>query len=221
MTQKGASSQQPQASSTPQPQGSSTSQPHSGSTSHPQIEAQPILHQRGREIQTFGTLVSYPIGLGEHTRAASVEALNQVLVDTMVLRDMYKKHHWQVTGHTFFQLHLLFDKHFDAQIKLIDLIGERIQTLGGIALAMPQDVAERTRIERAPRDREQVPVQISRLIDAHTIVIEEARATARIATKNGDDATNNLLASDFLPEQEKEVWFLSAHLVDTPVVRAR
>src|SRR5262249_32978628 len=147
----------------------------------PQVEAQPILHQRGKEIQPFGTLVNYPIGLGELARAASVDALNQVLVDTMSLRDMYKKHHWQVTGHTFFQLHLLFDKHFKEQLELVDMIAERIQTLGGLALATPQDVAELTKIERPPRDREQVPVQISRLLEAHATIIREARETARIA----------------------------------------
>jgi starvation-inducible DNA-binding protein len=186
----------------------------------PQLEAQPILNQRGKEIQTFGTLVFYPIDLSEETRAASVEALNQVLVDTMYLRDLYKKHHWQVTGATFFQLHLLFDKHFKEQVELVDLIAERIQILGGLALGTPHDVAERTKIERAPREREQVPVQLSRLIEAHTVILKEARDAARIATANGDDSTNNLLVSFVLPENEKEVWFLSAHLADTPLVRA-
>jgi starvation-inducible DNA-binding protein len=187
----------------------------------PQFEAQPILNQRGKEIQPFGTLVYYPIDLSEETRAASVDALNQVLVDTMYLRDMYKKHHWQVTGPTFFQLHLLFDKHFKEQIELMDLIGERIQTLGGVTLATSSDVAECTKIERPPRHREQVPVQLSRLIDAHTVVIQEARETARISASNGDDATNNLIVSFVLPQNEKQVWFLSTHLADTPLVRAR
>jgi starvation-inducible DNA-binding protein len=186
----------------------------------PQIEAQPILHQRGQEIQPFGTLVNYPIDLSEKVRKASADALNQVLVDSMALRDLYKKHHWQVTGATFFQLHLLFDKHFKEQVELIDLLGERIQTLGGLAIATAQDIGELTKVERAPRDREQVPVQISRLIDAHTLIIQEARETARLAQQNGDDSTNNLITSFVLPTNEKQVWFLSAHLVDTPLVRA-
>lgn len=187
----------------------------------PPFEAQPILCQRGEAIQPFGTLVYYPIDLRDEARAASVEALNQVLVDTMYLRDMYKKHHWQVTGPSFFQLHLLFDKHFNEQVELTDMIAERIQTLGGIALATPSDVAELTNIERPPRDREQVPVQLSRLIEAHTVIIKEAREAARCATANSDDGTNNLLTSSVIPQNEKQVWFLSTHLADTPLVRAR
>ncbi|MDC3960521.1 Dps family protein [Polyangium jinanense] len=184
-------------------------------------EAQPILDQRGREIQPYGTLVYYPIDVNEKAKIENVAALNQLLSDTMALRDMYKKHHWQVSGPTFYQLHLLFDKHYEEQVRLMDLIAERVQTLGGIAVAMPHDVAEMTRIERPPRGREQVPVQLSRLIEAHTQVIKQARAAARLAVKNGDDTTNNLLTSDVLPANEMQVWFLSEHLVDTPLVKAR
>lgn len=185
------------------------------------LTAQPSLHQKGPEIQTYGTLVLYPIGLGEEVRGRSVEALNQILVDTMSLRDLYKKSHWQVTGPTFYQLHLLFDEHFKKQVELIDMLGERIQTLGGLALAMGAHVAEQTRVEAPPRCREQVPVQISRLLDAHALIIEEARETTRIAQNGGDDSTVNLLTSYVLPENEKQVWFLSAHLVDTPLARAQ
>lgn len=185
------------------------------------LEAQPILGQRGEAIQPFGTLVNYPIGLDEKARAANVAGLNQVLVDTMFLRDLYKKSHWQVTGPTFMQLHMLFDTHFKQQVDLMDMVGERVQTLGGVTLATPHDVAERTKAERPPRDREQVPVQISRLIEVHTLIIEEARKLARISATNGDDGTNNLLVSFVIPQNEKAVWFLSVHLADVEVVRAR
>jgi starvation-inducible DNA-binding protein len=184
-------------------------------------EAQPILGQRGREIQPYGTLVDYPIDLSEEAKTENVAALNQLLGDTMALRDMYKKHHWQVSGPTFHQLHLLYDKHYDEQVRLMDLVAERIQTLGGIALAMPHDIAEVTQIERPPRGREEVPTQLSRLIDAHAQVIKEARAAARASTKNGDDATTNLLVGDVLPANEMQVWVLAQHLVDAPLVKAR
>ncbi|MEZ4301083.1 MAG: DNA starvation/stationary phase protection protein [Polyangiaceae bacterium] len=184
------------------------------------LEAQPILGQRGKVIQPFGTLVNYPIGLDEATRAESAEALNRVLVETMTLRDLYKKAHWQVTGPTFYMLHLLFDEHHKEQASLIDMVGERIQTLGALAIAMSADVAERSRIERPPACREQVPVMLSRLIEAHGKVIEEARKATRIAQKNGDESTANLLTSFILPQNEKQVWFLAPHLVETPLVRA-
>src|SRR3954465_3857565 len=168
--------------------------------------AELLLHQTAEAIQKSATVrKQLPLGLSEEVREKSVECLNQVLVDTMALRDLYKKHHWQVTGHTFFQLHLLFDKHFKEQVALTDLVAERIQTLGGLALATPHDVAERTKAERPPRDREQGPVQISRPLALHTLNSEEGRKLARVSAANGDDGTNNLLVSFVIPENEKEV----------------
>lgn len=184
------------------------------------LEAQPILRQRGKEIQPFGTLVEYPLALAVKSRAESIKALNQILSDTLVLRDMYKKHHWQVSGPTFFQLHLLFDKHFKEQTALIDMLGERVQMLGGVAIAMAHDVAEMTKVERPPRGREQVPTQISRLLDAHEVIVAETREAVKLTTQNGDDGTADLLMGDVLRTNEMQVWFLSEHLVDTPLVRA-
>jgi starvation-inducible DNA-binding protein len=151
----------------------------------------------------------------------SVQDLNQVLADTITLRDLYKKSHWQVAGHTFYQLHLLFDKHYEEQNKLVDLIAERIQLLGGISLAMGADVAEETRIARPPRGREEVPVQISRLLEAHELILTYARDAAGEADEGGDDGTNDLLVSDVIRTNELQVWFLAEHLVDAPAVDAQ
>src|SRR5262245_5674023 len=137
--------------------------------------ARPKINQRAAEIQAFGTIAKLPIALSEKVCQASVERLNQILADTMTLRDMYKKHHWQVSGHTFYQLHLLFDKHFNEQAELVDEIAERIMMLGGVGVAVSADVAETTLVPRAPRGREEVPAQISRLLHAHEIILKEAR----------------------------------------------
>lgn len=184
-------------------------------------EAQPILHQRGKEIQPFGALTRYPLGLDDEVRQASVQALNQLLCDTMVLRDLYKKHHWQVSGPTFYQLHLLLDKHYAEQAELVDALAERVQMLGGVAVAMAHDVAEMTRIERPPRGREEVPVQLSRLLDAHEAILIEARKAAKICDQKGDPGTADLLVSDVVRSNEMQVWFLAEHLVDTPLVHAK
>jgi starvation-inducible DNA-binding protein len=182
--------------------------------------ANPIVHQQGHEIQPFGHLVRMPIALAEAACKESVANLNQLLADTITLRDMYKKHHWQVSGPTFYPLHLLFDKHYEEQNKLVDSIAERIQLLGGVSIAMAHDVAETTIIPRLPKGREEVPVQISRLLHAHEIVLKEARSMARIASERGDDGTNDLLVSDVVRTNELQVWFVAEHVVDTPVVRA-
>src|SRR6266481_1065583 len=197
----------------------------SNSKSEEQLEAgseraRPILHQKAREIQPYGKLTPMPIALDENVRAESVGNLNQVLADTMTLRDMYKKHHWQVAGHTFYQLHLLFDKHHGEQDELVDEIAERIQLLGAISLAMAADVAETTIIPRPPRGREEVPVQISRLLEAHELILRQCRSVAHTAADLGDDGTNDLLVSDIIRTNELQVWFISEHLVDVPLVRA-
>lgn len=182
--------------------------------------ARPILHQHAKEIQPFGKIARLPIALDEKVCAASAESLNQILADTMTLRDLYKKHHWQVAGETFYQLHLLFDKHYGEQNELVDEIAERIQLLGGISLAMAPDIAETTFIPRPPRGREEVPAQISRLLEAHEILLKEARTVAKQADEAGDDGTNDLLVSQVIRTNELQVWFLAEHLVDVPLVRA-
>jgi len=186
------------------------------------ISAQPHFDQRAGEIQQYGTVNhALPLELEEPVRLEMTEHLNQLLADTMTLRDLYKKSHWQVAGPTFYQLHLLFDKHYDEQAELVDTIAERIQLLGGLSIAMAADVAEITRIARPPRGREEVPVQLSRLLDAHKIIIGQCRELAERADKLGDDGTNDLAVSDVLRTNELQVWFLSEHLVHMPLVTAR
>ena len=182
--------------------------------------SRPILHQKAREIQPYNKIAKLPIGLDEEVCADSVENLNQLLADTITLRDMYKKHHWQVAGHTFYQLHLLFDKHHGEQDELVDSIAERIQLLGGISIAMAHDVAETTLIPRPPRGREEAPVQISRLLEAHELILKEAHTMAKQASDAGDDGTNDLVVSEVIRTNELQVWFLAEHLVDVPLVKA-
>jgi len=186
------------------------------------INAQPRIHQNAAEIQAYGTVLhALPLDLDEAVRLEMTEQLNQLLADTMTLRDLYKKSHWQVAGPTFYQLHLLFDKHFDEQVEIVDTIAERIQLLGGVSLAMAADIAETTRIARPPRGREEVPVQISRLLDAHQVIVEHCRQLARRADELGDDGTNDVVVSDVLRTNELQVWFLSEHLVEMPLVHAK
>ena len=181
--------------------------------------AKPLAHQHAPEIQPFGHLVKLSIALAESACRESVENLNQLLADTFTLRDLYKKHHWQLAGPTFYQLHLLFDKHYEQQNELVDKVAERIQLLGGVGIAMAHDVADTTLIPRPPKGREEVPVQISRLLHAHEIVLKEARAMARRAADAHDDGTNDLIVSDVIRRNELQVWFIAEHVVDVPLAR--
>lgn len=182
---------------------------------------QPKLGQRGREIQDFGAVMKrLRIGLPDDVRAHSVNELNQILADSMMLRDLYKKHHWQASGATFRELHLLFDKHYEEQVGLVDALAERIQVLGGVAVAVPQDVTEMTRILRPLKGREEVSVQLSRLLEAHETILIDARAVAARAAERGDDGTNDLLVGGVVRTHEMQVWFLSEHLIDESLTEA-
>jgi starvation-inducible DNA-binding protein len=182
---------------------------------------QPHFSQKALELQAFGTVTNtMPLQLEEKVRLEMTEQLNQLLADTMTLRDLYKKSHWQVSGATFYQLHLLFDKHYEEQSELVDTIAERIQLLGGIAIAMAPDVAELTKIPRPPKGREEVPVQLSRLLDAHQVILSFCRELAERADKLGDAGTNDMVVSQVLRTGELQVWFVSEHLVEAPLVEA-
>jgi starvation-inducible DNA-binding protein len=183
-------------------------------------ESQPWLHQHGREIQAFGTARLFPIGLSLETRLYSCQRLNRILSDSQILYALYKKHHWQVRGATFYQLHLLLDKHAGEQLALIDTIAERVQTLGGLAVGDPRHVAEITEVPRPPDGAEEVPAMLSRLLEAHEIILAEAHDAAARVARFGDDGTSDLLVSEVVRTSEMQAWFLAEHLVDTPLVRA-
>jgi starvation-inducible DNA-binding protein len=180
--------------------------------------SQPWLHQQGREIQRFGALRQFPVALSYDARMYSCERLNQVLADTQILYALYKKHHWLMRGPTFYQLHLLLDKHAGEQLELVDALAERVQTLGGIAVGDPRHVAELTRVPRPPDGAEEVPAMLSRLLEAHETVLQESHDVAAKVQAMGDDGTNDLLVSEVIRTGELEAWFLAEHLVDTPLV---
>ncbi|MDH6578210.1 DNA starvation/stationary phase protection protein [Kitasatospora sp. MAP5-34] len=188
---------------------------------HPGTSAssQPLLHQKGKEIQEFGTVNQVPLGLSRDARLYSCQRLNRVLADTRMLYSLYKKHHWLMRGATFYQLHLLLDKHADEQLALVDALAERIQTLGGVAVGDPRHVAELTSIPRPPDGVEEVPAMLSRLLSAHEAILVDARDAAGRVAALGDDGTNDLLVSEAVRTGETQVWFLAEHLVDTPLVR--
>jgi len=183
-------------------------------------EATPVMHQRGHTVQRYGTVTAMPVGVPTEARQANCAMLNQLLADTITLYSLYKKAHWQVKGHTFYQLHLLYDKHAEEQLELVDMIAERIQMLGGVATGMPAAVAKLSKIENPPDDVEEVPTVISRLLEAHETIIVETNEAIDQTEENKDWGTNDMLMSDVLRTNQMQVWFVGEHLVDTPTVRA-
>lgn len=186
---------------------------HNTKTEKAAIPAAPVMNQTSNEIQKFGTRFRVPLGIDDKVCEQSISNLNRILADTMTLRDLYKKCHWQTSGATFYQLHLLFDKHYNEQAELVDLIAERIQVLGGLSVAMASEVVEFSKIETPPTGREEVPAQISRLVAAHEVIFNFVRKAAKIASEGGDEGTNDLLVSNVIRTNELQTWFISEHLV--------
>jgi starvation-inducible DNA-binding protein len=178
--------------------------------------SQPMLHRLGEEIQGFNTQRLLPIALPHDVRAESCQHLNRILADSQILYALYKKHHWLMRGLTFYQLHLLLDKHAEEQLALIDLVAERVQTLGGVAIGDPRHVAEITTIPRPPDGVEEVVAMLSRLLEAHEIIIAKVRDAIESTERSGDAGTNDLLAGDVLRKHEFQVWFIAEHLVEQP-----
>lgn len=179
-----------------------------------------LVGRQDHETQAFGSVAPTRIVLAEQARREGVENLNQLLADVLTLRDLYKKHHWQASGASFCQLHQLFDKHAGELAELADAVAERVMMLGGVSIAMAADVADTTLIPRPPRGREDTPTQLSRLLHAHEVVLKRARATARLAAEAGDDGTNDLLVGDVIRTNEKHVWFVAEHLVESTPLRS-
>jgi starvation-inducible DNA-binding protein len=178
----------------------------------------PVLGRPSGELQRFGTVRAMPAGLNERARRKSCDLLNGILADSLILYALYKKHHWLVAGPTFYPLHLLFDKHAEEQEALIDQLAERVQVLGGIAVGDPRHAAELTGIERAPDGAEDVPDMIARTLRGHESVMGRVREAIEATEESKDWGTNDLLMGDVLRTNEMQVWFLSAHLVEMPLV---
>jgi starvation-inducible DNA-binding protein len=168
--------------------------------------------ERANVMQDFGSLTPVRLGLPEQARHQSVSALNRLLAHTMAIRDLYKKSHWQTSGTSFYELHLLFDKHYAEQEEMMDALAERVQTLGGVARALARDVVEESRIARGPSGVETPIDQLRRLVDAHEFILTEGRPLSREATDRGDEGTNDLIVSSIVRGNELQSWFVLRHL---------
>ena len=175
---------------------------------------EPEMAPLGMEIQRFGTTRLLPIALAKDARSDSCRLLNVILADSMVLYAMYKKHHWLVGGPTFYQLHLLFDKHAEEQTEIIDLIAERVQSLGGISVGDPRHAAELTTIDRPPNGAEDVPAMIhppaQRPRDDHR---EGPRRDRQDREGQGLGAHERPAHGGVLRRHELRAWFIAQHVV--------
>ena len=174
------------------------------------------IQENGKILQGYGALQAVRIGLAAEVRHRSARVLNRLLAHSMALRDRYKKSHWQTSGATFYSLHLMFDKHYERQLEIIDTLAERVQLLGGVALAAAQDLVHESRVARAPSGAETPRQQLESLLEAHEFLLTEARPLAREAAEMGDDGTNDVIVGEVIRTNELQAWFVGEHLTGSP-----
>jgi starvation-inducible DNA-binding protein len=138
-------------------------------------------------------------------RAGIVDYLHQLLADTVTLRDMYAMQRRQVSDPAFHPRYLLFDRHFAGQHVLVEEISERVQTLGGITIDATHAITERTLIPRVHNGFAEASTHLSRLLQAHEIVLVVSRATAHEISQFGTDEPT---VSDVIRTNESHVWSL-------------
>jgi starvation-inducible DNA-binding protein len=149
------------------------------------------------------------IGIGADTRKKIASSLEQVLADTYALYTKTHTYHWNVEGPRFGQLHLLFETQYNELWAALDLIAERIRSLGHYAPAL-ETVGSRSSIrqdDKAPAEDE----MLANLAAGNEAVVKAARAALKASEEAGDQASADLMTQR-VSVGEKAAWMLRAHL---------
>ena len=150
------------------------------------------------------------IGIEEKDRKKIAEGLSHVLADTYTLYLKTHNFHWNVTGPMFNTLHLMFEGQYTELSTAVDMIAERIRSLGVYAPGSYADFAKLTSIKEAkgvPADKE----MIAQLVDGHEAITRTARKVYPLAEKVADEATADLLTQR-IQLHEKTAWMLRSML---------
>ncbi|MBW4542485.1 MAG: DNA starvation/stationary phase protection protein Dps [Myxacorys chilensis ATA2-1-KO14] len=167
-----------------------------------------ITHQQNTaQSLTYSTRIDLPT----EVRSQVNTLLNQSLATAIDLKTQIKCSHWNVKGQNFYQLHELFDE-IAAQIEeFIDLLAERIVTLGGEALGTARIAAERSELPEYPFNTVDGMEHVAALADRLAIYAKSLRQNIDATDQLGDMNTNDLFV-EISRAIDKRLWFLEAHL---------
>ena len=149
--------------------------------------------------------------LPEATRKAIVDMLNGELANAIDLSLQAKQAHWNVRGPDFYQLHLLFDKVYEATQEFVDLIAERATSLGGVAEGAAEVVTKRTTLPRYPLTIKGGREHVDALSKSLAAFAKIARRAIDQADELRDKDTADLF-TEISREVDKQLWFVEAHL---------
>jgi starvation-inducible DNA-binding protein len=150
------------------------------------------------------------IGINEQDRISVAEGLKKLLADSYTLYLQTHNFHWNVTGPQFRELHLMFEEHYTELALAVDVIAERIRTLGVAAPGTYKAFAGLSSIEEVdgvPPAEKMVEI----LTQGHEQVVRTARLVLKTAQDAADESTVSLV-SDRMRIHEKTAWMLRATL---------
>jgi starvation-inducible DNA-binding protein len=158
-------------------------------------------------LTAFKTTIDIPADAREQL----CQLLNQQLADTVDLYTQLKHAHWNVKGHDFYQLHLLFDQLAECPEEWSDKIAERVATLGGYVTGTARMAAASTRLPEVPNGAVEGMELVRAMVASYANYCASTRECIGRSEELSDPTTANML-TDISEDADKNRWFLEAHL---------
>lgn len=149
-----------------------------------------------------------------HVRKHAIELLQARLSDALDLEAQTKQAHWNVKGMQFIQLHEFFDRLHTVAEEFVDLIAERITSLGGVADGRVQTTAQNTTLYEYALQTRGGHAHLQALAATFGAFGAQVRADIERAVAIADADTADIF-TEISRETDKQLWFVEAHLVET------
>jgi|SRR5690606_589440 starvation-inducible DNA-binding protein len=156
--------------------------------------------------------IQIDIGIAEKDRVEIAKGLGHFLADTYTLYLTTHNFHWNVTGPMFQTLHLMFETQYNELWTAVDLIAERIRSLGEFAPGTYADFVKLSSIKETTGVPKATDM-IRKLVEGHEAVVRTARSLFPVVEKGGDEATADLLTQR-IQLHEKTAWMLRSLLAE-------
>jgi DNA-binding ferritin-like protein len=168
-------------------------------------------------LQEFGTVEGNELRLEARKAEQIIDALNTDLAATYVLYHQLKKHHWNVEGAEFRDLHLFLGEAAENAEEAADELAERAQALGGTPVAGPEAIAEMAPVEMEDDDVYDIRTSLEHDLETYGDIIESLRDHVELATDLGDHATAEILR-EILVRTEEDAHHIEHYLEDDTLV---
>ena len=170
-----------------------------------------------RVLQEFGTVEENGLRLGTEKAEQIIDALNTDLAAAYTLYHQLKKHHWNVEGAEFRDLHLFLGEAAEHAEEATDEIAERAQALGGTPVASMENLAEHSPVEAEDEDVYDIRTSLENDLEMYGDIIESLRDHVELAENLGDHATAELLR-EILVQTEEDAHHIEHYLEDDTLV---